>query len=151
MRVVLQRVARASVTVDGEVVSAIGEGLCLLVGVEPGDGPADVEVAVDKISSLRVFSDDTGKMNLSLGDVGGEVLVVSQFTLFGDTRKGRRPSFTGAARPEHAEPLIETMAGAFAKRGIETRTGVFGAAMIVDLANEGPVTLVLEISDGRVT
>lgn len=138
-------------TVDGEVVSAIGEGLCLLVGVEPGDGQAEVEAAVDKISSLRVFSDDSGKMNLSIGDVGGEVLVVSQFTLLGDTRKGRRPSFTGAARPEHAEPLVETMAGAFAQRGIQTRTGVFGAAMVVDLANNGPVTLVLEVSDGRVT
>lgn len=136
---------------DGEVVSAIGEGLCLLVGIEPGDGPAEVEAAVDKISNLRVFSDDTGKMNLSLGDVGGEVLIVSQFTLLGDTRKGRRPSFTGAARPEHAEPLIQAMAGSFAERGIETRTGVFGAAMIVDLANEGPMTLVLEVSDGRVS
>lgn len=147
----MQRVARASVTVGAEVVSAIGTGLCLLVGVEPGDGPAEVEAAVDKISTLRVFSDGMGKMNLSLGEVGGEVLVVSQFTLLGDTRKGRRPSFTGAARPEHAEPLIETMAGAFVRRGIETRTGVFGAAMTVDLANEGPVTLVLEVSDGRVT
>ena len=137
-------------TVDGEVVSSIGEGLCLLVGVEPGDGPADVEATVEKISSLRVFSDDTGKMNRSLGEVGGEVLVVSQFTLLGDTRKGRRPSFTGAARPEHAEPLIANMAHSFAQRGIETRTGVFGAVMVVDLANEGPVTLVLDVSDGRV-
>lgn len=148
---VLQRVTRASVTVDGEEVSVIAEGLCLLVGVEPGDGPAEVEAAVDKISNLRVFSDDAGKMNLSLGDVGGEVLVVSQFTLLGDIRKGRRPSFAGAARPEHAQPLIETMAGSFAERGIVTRTGVFGAEMSVDLVNDGPVTLVLEVSDGQVT
>lgn len=151
MRVVLQRVARASVRVDDQVVSSIGPGLCLLVGVEPDDGPAEVGALVDKIANLRVFSDDIGKMNLSVGDVGGEILVVSQFTLLGDVRKGRRPSFVAAAPPEHAEPLIGDIAIAFAGIGIETRTGVFGASMAVDLVNDGPVTLVLEVSDGRVS
>jgi D-aminoacyl-tRNA deacylase len=151
VRVVLQRVSRASVAVDGEVVSSIGGGFCLLVGVEAQDGEPEVEAVVDKISGLRVFSDEMGKMNLSIGDVGGEILVVSQFTLLAEVRKGRRPSFTGAAPPAHAEPLIETMASAFADLGIETRTGVFGAAMSVELVNDGPVTLVLEIRDGRVS
>jgi D-tyrosyl-tRNA(Tyr) deacylase len=150
VRIVLQRVARASVSVDGSVVSSIRRGFCLLVGVGPDDGEAEVAAAVDKISNLRVFNDDTGKMNLGIGDVGGEILVVSQFTLLGDVRKGRRPSFTGAARPEHAGPLVESIAAAFEDTGIVTRTGVFGAMMEVDLVNEGPVTLVLEVSGGRV-
>jgi D-tyrosyl-tRNA(Tyr) deacylase len=149
--VVLQRVSRAAVLVDGDVVSSIGRGLCLLVGIGHDDGLPDVVAAVDKISGLRVFTDDAGKMNWSIGDVGGEILVVSQFTLLGDVRKGRRPSFTAAARPEHAEPLIATMASMFADIGIPTRTGVFGAAMEVELVNEGPVTLILEISAGKVT
>ncbi len=136
--------------VDGDVVSSIGPGLCLLVGVEPGDGEPEVDAAVDKIAGLRIFGDETGKMNLSIGDVGGEILVVSQFTLLGDVRKGRRPSFTGAAPPEYAAPLIDSMAAAFADIGIETRTGVFGATMSLDLVNEGPVTLVLAVSDGKV-
>lgn len=147
----LQRVSRASVSVDGEVVSAIAKGLCLLVGIEPEDGPSDVDAAVDKICGLRVFSDEAGKMNLSVGDVGGAILLVSQFTLLADVRKGRRPSFTGAGDPGHAEPLIDAMAAGFEQRGIDTRIGVFGASMTVDLANEGPVTLVLEVSDGRVS
>ncbi len=151
MRVVLQRVSRASVAVDGEVVSSVGPGLCLLVGVEPEDGPPEVEAVVDKIVGLRIFGDETGRMNLSIGDVGGGILVVSQFTLLGDIRKGRRPSFTAAAPPEHAEPLIDSMAESFAEIGIETRTGVFGAAMSVDLVNEGPVTMVLAVSDGKVS
>lgn len=121
------------------------------MGVEPDDGPAEVGALVDKIANLRVFSDDIGKMNLSVGDVAGEILVVSQFTLLGDVRKGRRPSFVAAAPPEHAEPLIGDIAIAFAGIGIETRTGVFGASMAVDLVNDGPVTLVLEVSDGRVS
>jgi D-tyrosyl-tRNA(Tyr) deacylase len=136
--------------VEGEVVSSIGPGLCLLVGIESGDGHADVVAAVDKISGLRVFTDDAGRMNLSIGDVGGQILVVSQFTLLADTRRGRRPSFTGAAPPAHAEPLVETMASMFADMGIPTRTGVFGAAMEVDLVNNGPVTLVLDVSEGKV-
>lgn len=151
MRVVLQRVSRATVSLDDQVVSSIGGGLCLLVGVEPGDGADEVTAAVDKISGLRVFSDEAGKMNLSIGDVGGEILVVSQFTLLGDVRKGRRPSFVGAAPPEHAEPLVATMAEGFEEIGIKTRTGVFGAMMAVDLVNDGPVTLVLDVRDGRVT
>ena len=147
----LQRVSGASVSVDGEVVSAIAEGLCILVGIEPEDGLSDVEAAVDKISGLRVFPDEAGKMNLSVGDVGGGILLVSQFTLLADVRKGRRPSFTGAADPGHAQPLIDAMAASFERRGIDTPTGVFGASMTLDLANEGPVTLVLEVSDGRVS
>lgn len=135
---------------DGSVVSSIGEGFCLLVGIEPADGEGEVEAVVDKIAGLRVFADDTGKMNLSIGDVGGEILVISQFTLLADVRKGRRPSFTGAARPEHAEPLHDQMAAAFEQIGIRTATGLFGASMSVDLVNDGPVTLVLEVRDGRV-
>lgn len=150
VRIVLQRVSRASVAVDGQVVSSIGTGLCLLVGVEPGDGEKEVQAAVDKISGLRVFNDEIGKMNLGIGDVGGQILVVSQFTLLGDVRKGKRPSFSGAARPEHAESLIDAMAKAFEEAGIVTRTGVFGAMMEVDLVNDGPVTLVMGVSEGRV-
>lgn len=146
----MQRVARASVSVDGEVVSAIGPGLCVLVGIESGDGPTDVAAAVDKLVGLRVFSDEAGRMNLSIGDVGGEMLVVSQFTLLGEVRRGRRPSFTAAAAPEDAEPLVASMASAFEEIGITTRTGVFGAVMSVDLVNDGPVTLVLEVRDGKV-
>lgn len=150
VRVVLQRVSQASVSVEGELVSEIGEGLCLLVGIEPGDGAGEVSAAVDKIVGLRVFGDETGKMNLNIGDVEGEILVVSQFTLLGDVRKGRRPSFTRAAQPDHAAPLVVAMAEAFDRVGIETRTGVFGATMSVEIANSGPVTLVLDISDGQV-
>lgn len=146
----MQRVTRASVSVDDDLVAMIGEGLCLLVGIEPGDGEGEVHAAVDKIVGLRVFGDEAGKMNLDIGDVGGEVLVVSQFTLSGDVRKGRRPSFTGAAPPDHAEPLIVAMAKAFDDVGIETMTGVFGAKMALHLENDGPVTLILEIRDGRV-
>lgn len=146
----LQRVSRASVLVGGREISSIGPGFCLLVGIGPGDGDDEVVAAVDKIAGLRVFGDETGKMNLSIGDVGGEVLVVSQFTLLGDVGKGRRPSFTGAAPPEHAEPLVDSMAASFARIGIRTRTGVFGATMSVELANDGPVTLVLDVSDGKV-
>jgi D-tyrosyl-tRNA(Tyr) deacylase len=136
--------------VDGSVVSEIDGGLCLLVGIEDGDDADVVDAAVAKISGLRVFSDEIGKMNLSVTDVGGEVLVISQFTLLGDTRRGRRPSFTAAASPETARPLIERMASAFRIGGIPTSEGVFGAGMKVDLVNDGPVTLVLEFrSDTR--
>lgn len=145
----LQRVTRASVTVDGDLVAMIGEGLCLLVGIEAADSEGEVRAAVDKIVGLRVFGDESGKMNLDLGDIGGEVLVVSQFTLFGDVRKGRRPSFTGAGPPDHAEPLIVAMAKAFDDLGIVTMTGVFGAKMTLHIENDGPVTLILEIRDGR--
>lgn len=136
---------------DGRVVASIGDGFCLLVGIEPDDGEGEVEALVDKVAGLRVFADDTGKMNESIRDVGGQVLVISQFTLLADVRKGRRPSFTGAARPEHAEPLVDQIAVAFEQIGIGAATGAFGASMTVDLVNEGPVTLILEIREGRVS
>ena len=145
MRVVVQRVSRASVSVAGETVSGIGRGLLILVGVEPGDGEQEVGAIVDKLANLRVFSDDRGKMNLSLLDVGGEALVVSQFTLLGDVRKGRRPSFTGAAEPGIAAPLVEDLVEGLRRAGIHTLSGVFGAVMEVELVNDGPVTLVLDV------
>lgn len=137
-------------SVDGDVVSSIGPGLCLLVGVEEGDGPADVEALVDKVVGLRVFADESGRMNLSIGQVGGEIMVVSQFTLLGDVRRGRRPSFSAAGSPEQAEPLVDQMAAGFAAVGIETRTGVFGAMMKLELINDGPVTLVLDVTNATV-
>lgn len=137
-------------TVERDVVGEIGAGLCLLVGVELGDGAADVDAAVAKIAGLRVFGDGEGKMNLSLEDMGGEVLVVSQFTLLGDVRKGRRPSFTKASPPEVASPLIDRMISRFKERGINTAQGEFGAMMAVELVNDGPVTLALDIRDGSV-
>lgn len=149
MKLVLQRVSRASVTVDGAVISAIGQGLVVLVGFEQGDDPADVEAAVDKMANLRVFSDDSGKMNWSLGDVGGELLLVSQFTLLGDVSRGRRPSFTAAAAPEDARPLLEYMVDRLQSLGVPTSTGIFGASMQVDLVNDGPVTLVLDVRNAR--
>lgn len=149
MKLVLQRVSRASVTVDGAVISAIGQGLVVLVGFEQGDDPADVEAAVDKMANLRVFSDDSGKMNWSLGDVGGELLLVSQFTLLGDVSRGRRPSFTAAAAPEDARPLLEYMVYRLQSLGVPTSTGIFGASMQVDLVNDGPVTLVLDVRNAR--
>ena len=136
---------------DGRVVASIGEGFCLLVGIETSDGEGEVEAVVDKVAKLRVFSDYTGKMNLSIREVDGQILVISQFTLLADVRKGRRPSFTGAAPPEHAGPLVDHLAAAFERLGIATATGVFGASMSVDLVNEGPVTLVLEVREGRVS
>lgn len=150
VRIVLQRVSSASVTVDEEVVSSIGDGVCLFVGIGPEDSGADVDAAVAKIATLRIFADDAQKMNLSLGDVGAEVLVVSQFTLYGDVRRGRRPSFTDAGAPEIAAPLIDRMVEAFCSRGLDATQGVFGARMAVELVNDGPVTLVLEVNDGVV-
>lgn len=149
MRVVIQRVLEASVKVGEDVVGAIGPGLCLLVGVEPDDSAADVATVVEKTVGLRVFADDDGKMNLSLADVGGEVLVISQFTLLADMRRGRRPSFTGAAAPESAAPLVENMISGFADRGLSTASGVFGAKMDVSLVNDGPVTLILNVRGGQ--
>lgn len=140
----LQRVTSASVSVGDELESRIGRGLCLLVGVEVGDGPDQVDEAMSKIAGLRVFGDESGKMNLSVADVQGEILVVSQFTLLGDVRRGTRPSFTAAARPGDAAPLIDRMAAMFRDAGIPTSTGVFGAHMSVRLVNDGPVTLMLE-------
>ena len=151
MRVVLQRVSRASVTVDGDVVASIGHGLLLLVGVEDGDTQADVDAAVTKVADLRIFSDDEGRMNRSVLDVGGEALVVSQFTLAADVRKGRRPSFTRAADPAVAAPMVDAFAAQLAAAGVATQKGVFGAMMDVELVNDGPVTIVIDTMDGRVT
>lgn len=150
MRAVVQRVADAKVTVDGETVGSIGIGLAVLVGVAPGDSAEDAGALADKLAGLRIFRDDAGKMNLSVVDVDGAVLVISQFTLYGDTRRGRRPSFVGAAAPDLAEPLVEATVAHLASLGVPTATGRFGADMSVSLTNDGPVTLVLEISDGRV-
>lgn len=150
MRTVLQRVSRASVSVEGAEVASIGSGLCLLVGVAPADGPHEVDVTAGKVAGLRIFPDEEGRMNRSISDVGGEILVVSQFTLLGDVKKGRRPSFAGAAGPERAEPLIGELVAALRLRGIPTSEGVFGAHMVVELVNDGPVTLVLDVTDGTV-
>jgi D-tyrosyl-tRNA(Tyr) deacylase len=144
MRVVLQRVSRASVTVDGIVIGAIGPGLALLVGFTADDGTTQVEWMAEKIAGLRIFGDDAGKLNRDVRDVDGAVLVVSQFTLYGDTRKGRRPSFVTAAPPEQAEPLYREFVEAFRARGLSVETGAFGAVMEVAIVNDGPVTLVLE-------
>jgi len=149
MRVVIQRVAEASVTVDGNIVSQIGPGMLALVGIEQADTREDVGVAAGKITGLRIFGDDAGKMNLSVGDTGGSVLVVSQFTLLGDVRRGRRPSFTSAASPDHAKKMVERLVDEIRSAGIETSTGVFGEHMSVELVNDGPVTLVIEVKDGR--
>ncbi len=144
MRVVLQRVTRAAVTVDGKVVGAIGPGLALLVGFASGDSANQVEWMAEKIAGLRIFADTAGKLNRDVRDVGGAVLVVSQFTLYGDARKGRRPSFVTAAPPEQAEPLYREFVEAVRARGLPVETGAFGAVMEVAIVNDGPVTLVLE-------
>ena len=144
MRVVLQRVSRASVTIGGRVAGAIGPGFCLLVGFTHGDTPAQVDWMAEKIGGLRLFSDADGKMNLGLAEVGGAILIVSQFTLYGDAAKGRRPSFIDAARPETAIPLYEAFGAALRSRGFDVATGEFGAMMQVELVNDGPVTLILE-------
>jgi D-tyrosyl-tRNA(Tyr) deacylase len=145
VRIVLQRVSEASVTVGGEVVSRIGPGLLLLVGVAAGDGEAQADWLAEKVVGLRIFGDGEGKMNLSVRDVGGEVLAVSQFTLLADTRKGKRPSFVRAAPPEEAEPLFDHFCERLRASGVGTvETGSFGAMMQVALVNDGPVTIVLE-------
>lgn len=144
MRVVLQRVSSASVSVEGRAVGAIGCGFLVLAGFAESDGDEQLSWMADKIVGLRLFADDAGKMNLSLGDVGGSVLVVSQFTLYADARKGRRPSFVGAAQPERAVPLYERFVALLRERGVAVETGQFGALMEVGLVNDGPVTLFLE-------
>src|ERR1700730_11085073 len=144
MRALLQRVSRASVTVDEKVVGQIGQGLLVLLGVRQGDSEVQVKTLADKIVYLRIFGDDEGKMNRSLLDVGGQVLVVSQFTLYADVRKGRRPSFTDAAPPSLAEPLVELFKDALAGYGLKVEGGVFGAYMEVELINDGPVTIWLD-------
>jgi D-aminoacyl-tRNA deacylase len=150
MRAVVQRVARAEVEVEGRRVGAIGRGLVALVGVGRADGPAEAAMLAAKLADLRIFPDDEGRMNRSVVDVGGAVLVVSQFTLLGTVTRGRRPSFTGAADPAHAEPLVAAVADRLADRGVEVATGRFRASMEVTLVNEGPVTLVIDVEGGRV-
>jgi D-tyrosyl-tRNA(Tyr) deacylase len=144
MRVLLQRVSRAEVRVDGQAIGRIGAGLLLLVGFTHSDGEEQLSWMADKVVGLRIFSDADEKMNLALADGGGSVLVVSQFTLYGDAQKGRRPSFIDAARPEHAIPLYERFVALLRARGVTTETGEFGALMDVELVNDGPVTLWLE-------
>lgn len=150
MRAVVQRVSEASVVVDGDVVGAIGPGLLVLVGVHRDDDGADVAALAAKLVSLRIFRDDDGLMNRSVRDVGGAVLVVSQFTLYGSVKKGRRPSFTDAALPELAAPLVDAVVAAIATAGVPVATGRFGAMMDVTLVNDGPVTLVVDVVGGRV-
>ena len=145
MRIVVQRVDRASVDVDGERIAEMGPGLLLLVGVAPTDDAIDLSAMAAKIAHLRIFRDNEGKMNRSVLETGGEILAVSQFTLYGNTRKGRRPSFVGAARPEIAEPLFDRFVEALRGEGVPTQTGRFGAMMDVELLNAGPVTLIVEM------
>ena len=149
MRAVVQRVTQASVTVDGELLGRIGKGLLILLGVADGDTRELTEKMADKICRLRIFEDENGKTNLSLADVGGELLVISQFTLYADCRKGNRPSFTNAARPETAIPLYEAFIARCRESGLPVETGEFGADMKVDLLNDGPVTLWMDTKDMR--
>jgi D-aminoacyl-tRNA deacylase len=144
MKALLQRVSYASVSVEGESVGQIGRGFCVLLGVTHRDTEAEADWLAHKIAGLRLFEDEAGKMNLALADVGGAVLVVSQFTLYGDARKGRRPSFTDAAPPEQAEPLVAYVAAQLRRQGLTVATGRFGAMMQVEIHNDGPVTLMLE-------
>ena len=150
MRAVVQRVARASVVVADETVGEIDQGLLVLLGVGHNDGAAEAEALVDKLLGLRIFPDADKRMNLSVVDVGGAVLVVSQFTLLADIRKGRRPSFTDAAAPQSAAALVDEVVRLVANRGISVATGEFGAMMDVELLNAGPVTIVMDVADGRV-
>jgi len=144
MRVVLQRVSRASVTVDGEVVGEIGRGLLLLVGITAGDTLKEAQWLVQKCLGLRIWPDEAGKMDRSVQDIGGSVLAVSQFTLYGDASRGRRPDFIKAARPEVAKPLFDAFVAALQASGTPVATGIFGADMAVELVNDGPVTLVID-------
>ena len=144
MRIVVQRVTSASVTVDGETVGEIGRGLLLLVGIERGDGPEKVRTAAAKLAGLRIFEDEAGKMNLDAAAAGGAFLVVSQFTLLGNIEGGRRPSFINAAPPEEAAPLVQALADDLRQRGFKVETGRFRAVMQVALVNDGPVTLVAD-------
>jgi len=146
MRAVVQRVSSASVTVEGQVVGEIGPGLLVLIGISTSDVEADADYLVEKIAGLRVFEDGDGKMNRSVEDVGGAVLAVSQFTLYGDVRRGKRPSFDNAARPERARELYEYFVAQIRQRGLLCKTGQFQAEMSVSLVNQGPVTLLLDSS-----
>ncbi len=144
MRIVVQRVTRASVTVNNELISAIGKGFMVLIGVQEGDTEKDALLAADKICGLRVFEDAEGKMNLGITDIGGQVLAVSQFTLLGDARKGKRPSFIAAARPEIADPLYEKCVSRIRENGVPCKTGIFQTDMQVELVNDGPVTILYD-------
>jgi len=147
MKAVLQRVREARVEAEGRVAGAIGRGICLFVGVEKGDSAADVDYLARKAAQLRIFPDAEGRMNLALGDVGGEILAVSQFTLAGSVRKGRRPSFDNAEEPERAAALFGQFVAAVRAAGLKVETGVFQAAMTVHIVNDGPVTFVLDSRD----
>lgn len=144
MRAVVQRVRSARVEVEGEIVGQIGEGLMVLLGAGAGDTEKDLEYTVNKVASLRIFEDEAGKMNLSVEDKGAEVLVVSQFTLYGDCRKGRRPSFISAMHPDQAAPMVDRFVDALRARDLKVQTGRFGADMDVHLLNQGPVTLLVD-------
>lgn len=148
LRAVVQRVSWARVSVEGQEVARIGPGLLVLLGVGRGDGPAAARYLAEKVAMLRVFEDEAGKMNRSLHEVGGEVLAVSQFTLYGDCRKGRRPSFTEAAPPTQARPLFELFVAELRGRGVPVQTGAFGEHMLVELGNDGPVTVLLDSDRG---
>src|SRR5574339_891141 len=144
MRTLLQRVSKASVTVEGQTIASIGKGLLILLGVGHGDGEEQARFLAEKIANLRIFEDEQGKTNLSVLDVQGEAILVSQFTLYADSRKGRRPSFTDAALPEVAEPLVDRFIELLRGHGVPTYTGQFGAHMLVEIHNDGPVTIWLE-------
>ncbi len=150
MRAVVQCVSEAAVEVGGATIAEIGPGLVVLVGVERGDGDADADALADKLANLRIMSDEQGRMNLSLLDTGGAALVVSQFTLLGAVRRGRRPSWDAAAKPEDATGIVEGVVDGLSHRGVTTSSGLFGATMRLRMVNEGPVTLVIEVREGRV-
>jgi len=148
VRALLQRVSQASVTVDGRVVGQIGRGFCILLGVTHSDTNKEADWLANKIAGIRLFEDEAGKLNLGLSDIGGELLIVSQFTLYGDARKGRRPSFIAAARPEQSEPLYDYFVNQMRDAGFRVQTGIFGANMQVEIQNDGPITLMLERETG---
>ncbi len=145
MRALIQRVTTGSVSVDGKAIASIEKGLVILVGIGHADGPGQIQAMAEKIANLRIFEDASGKMNLSILDAGGSALVVSQFTLYADTRKGRRPAFTDAAVPELASQLVDEFIKELSRMGVPTQSGIFGAHMLVQIANDGPVTIMLEI------
>jgi len=147
LRALLQRVSHASVTVDQQIVGQIEQGLLILLGIGQGDTAAQVKTLVEKIIHMRIFEDSEGKMNRSLLDIGGHALVVSQFTLYADTQRGRRPNFTSAAHPSIAEPLFEQFKTSMAQYGVPTASGIFGATMEIQLCNYGPVTIMLDVSN----
>ena len=148
MRALLQRVSSAAVRVDGRIIGAIDRGFCILLGVTHADTFKEADWLAKKIAGIRLFEDDAGKMNLGLEDIGGELLVISQFTLYGDARKGRRPSFIDASRPDHSEPMYEYFVEKLREAGLKVATGQFGADMKVEINNDGPVTLMLEREAG---